>query len=81
MNYENSSKWVLQQLIPGLPQRSIVVIDSTPHHNIQDNKIPSTNNLKSEIQEWLRNNNIPFDPEMTKTELLIRAKQYRPKKT
>ncbi|PSN49869.1 hypothetical protein C0J52_14141, partial [Blattella germanica] len=81
MNYENYSKWVQHQLIPGLPERSIVVIDNTPCHNKQDNKIPSTNSLKSEIQEWLWNDNIPFDPEMTKAELLISAKQYRPKKT
>ncbi|PSN53932.1 hypothetical protein C0J52_02406 [Blattella germanica] len=79
MNYENYSKWVQHQMIPGLPERSIVVIDNAPYHNKQDNKIPSTS-LKSEIQEWLWNNNIPFDPDMTKAELLIRAKQYRPKK-
>ena len=40
MNYEHYSKWVQHQMIPGLPEMSIVVIANAPYHNQQDNIIP-----------------------------------------
>lgn len=70
MNFENFSRWLSSQLIPGLPIGSIVVLDNAPYHNKLDNKPPSSSSSVSELKLWLSNNNIPFDADFRRSELL-----------
>lgn len=78
MDSDNFTKWITEKLIPGMPEGSIVVLDNAPYHNKLVNKAPSSNTRKSEIQTWLTENNIPFTPDMYKTELLLLVKRNRP---
>lgn len=47
----------------------IVVIDNAPYHSTQSVKAPTSAALKADMQNWLREHNIPFNDKMTKREL------------
>ncbi|XP_047543096.1 uncharacterized protein LOC125075400 [Vanessa atalanta] len=69
MNYENYSKWLTSQLIPNLPPRSVVVVDNASYHNTQYNLAPNSNSKKCDMQAWLTEKGISFDPTMYKPQL------------
>ncbi|XP_045506272.1 uncharacterized protein LOC123702539 [Colias croceus] len=69
MDTDNFVKWLKEKLIPNLPPNGIVVIDNAPYHSRQSIKAPTSASLKADMQNWLRDNNIPFDEKMTKKEL------------
>lgn len=69
MNTDNFVKWFIEKLIPNLPSNGIVVIDNAPYHSTQSVKQPTSTSLKGEMQQWLRENNIPFEENMRKKEL------------
>ena len=35
MNSQNFTRWLREQLIPNLPEKSILVLDNAAYHNIQ----------------------------------------------
>ncbi|XP_053372912.1 uncharacterized protein LOC128546425 [Mercenaria mercenaria] len=78
MNSENFQKGLTKQLIPNLPANSVVVIDNAPYHNVQEDRCPSQSTLKAEVKNWLRRNNIRFDDNMLKPELLELCKRNKP---
>ncbi|XP_045167719.2 uncharacterized protein LOC123531006 [Mercenaria mercenaria] len=78
MNSENIQKLLTKQLIPNLLANSVVVIDNAPYHNVQENRCPSQSTLKAEVKNWLRRNNIRFDDNMLKPELLESCKRNKP---
>lgn len=69
MDTTNFIKWLKEKLILNLPPNGIVVIDNAPYHSTQIEKLPSSASLKSEMQKWLSDNNIPYEERMTKREL------------
>jgi len=78
MNWENFLKWLREQLVPGLPSNSVVCLDNAPYdYSMTVNKAPTTSSRKGEIQDWLSGNNVYFDNEMIKSELLCLVKRYR----
>ncbi|XP_050316224.1 uncharacterized protein LOC126750614 [Anthonomus grandis grandis] len=80
MNHELFTKWVENQLIPNLEEPSLIIMDNAPYHSVQLEKQPSSSWKKQEIAEWLVKNNIPYNRQMFKPELLSIAKMYkRPK--
>lgn len=66
INYKN---WIQAQLIPNLPNNSVVVIDNTPYYNKQEDAAPTSNSTKSEMESWLLDKNVQFNPGMLKPEL------------
>lgn len=71
-DYHNKIKyknWIQAQLIPNIPKNSVVVVDSTPYYNKQEDAAPTSNSTKSEMESWLLDKNIQFNPEMLKPEL------------
>nr|CAH7758572.1 unnamed protein product [Callosobruchus chinensis] len=48
-------KWFVEQLIPNIPQNSVVVMDNAPYHSRQLHKIPSTATKKEDIISFMRN--------------------------
>lgn len=66
---ETYHNWLRHQLIPNLTPNSVLVIDNAPHNTQLLDKAPSSNSGKPEMTAWLIQNNIPFDPEITKPEL------------
>ncbi|CAH1381942.1 unnamed protein product, partial [Tenebrio molitor] len=62
------------QLLPGLTVPSVIVMDNASYHSQILNKSPTYNSKKADIQDWLKTNNIPYEEEMLKAELLQIAK-------
>jgi hypothetical protein len=58
MDCNNFNKWVKNQLIPGLPVESIVLLHNTSYPNKQENKATPSISLKYDIQSSIRNTNI-----------------------
>ena len=71
MNGEVFTEWVNKQLIPALPEKSLVVMDNAPYHSMraEENKCPTSNTRKANMQEWLSKNGIEFGLDMKKPEL------------
>ena len=63
--------------MPNIPKNSVIVLDNVSYHSIEVNKAPTSSSLKSDMQSWLRNKNIEFDPQSTKAVLyeLIKLKK------
>jgi hypothetical protein len=63
MNFTNYEKWLKTQLIPNLPNNSVLVVDNTSYHNVRvaEDKEPTSAILKKEMIEWLRKKNILGD--------------------
>lgn len=76
MNHECSWQWFESQLLPDIPERSIIVMDNAPYHSKVLNKAPNTSTKKKDITEWLVRNNIDHDAFHTKPELLVTVKKY-----
>ncbi|KAJ4432446.1 hypothetical protein ANN_21065 [Periplaneta americana] len=66
MNAVNSKHWFENKLLPNIPQNSIIVMDNASYHSVQLNKTPTSASSKSDMQSWLRQNNIEYDPKATK---------------
>lgn len=69
MNYNNYEKWLRTQLIPNLPPNSVVVVDNAPYHNKLEEKAPTSNSKKCDMEAWLLSRGIPFATTMYKPEL------------
>lgn len=81
MNFENFSLWVMEALLPNIPQNSVIILDNASYHNKEADKTPTLSSRKDDIKEWLMRNNVSFTEEMTKCELLMRVKTVGTKKT
>lgn len=77
MNADSFKYWFLNRFINLLEEGSIIVMDNASYHSKVINKLPCTNSRKQEIQEWLQNNNISYQPYETKPELLQKVNQFR----
>lgn len=75
MNSETFEEW-LQHTIPNLKENAVIVLDNAPYHSRKINKPPTTNNRKAKIQEWMKKNNIPYENDMVKAELLSLIKEH-----
>jgi transposase len=83
MNYENFSKWFVNQLLPNIPDNSIIIMDNAKYHNIlSDDTFPTPRSYKHELQEWLKNNHPELgahdDKTMLKAELYEICKKIAP---
>lgn len=80
MNGDNFMKWLTQQLLPNMPKNCLVVIDNAPYHSFEENKPPTMNARKAELQAWLSEQNVQFDHDFTKAELYELIKKHKPPK-
>lgn len=78
MNHNMYVKWLIEKLIPNLPEKSVVVIDNAAYHNVQLDKCPTSNSTKSEMQSWLFSRNVPFSENMIKVQLYELIKHHKP---
>lgn len=69
MNFENYDKWILSQLIPNLPPKSVFIVDNASYHNKECDSAPNSNAKKAVMQVWLSDKQIHFTPEMLKPQL------------
>ena len=79
MNHDTFKKWFEEQLLPNIPERSLIIMDNASYHSKMLNKAPSYSNKKSEIIAWLSKNDIEYDPSFTKPELIKLCRSHKEK--
>ena len=84
MNSPHFKKWLVETVLPKMPDKTVLVIDNARYHSCQtkDSKKPTANWRKAKIQAWLKKINIPLkDLKDTKQILLEKSKSIHvPKK-
>ncbi len=54
MDYNNFSKWFIDQLLPNIPPQSLIIMDNAKYHNVlADDTFPTPRSYKHELQAWL----------------------------
>ncbi|KAJ4451835.1 hypothetical protein ANN_03313 [Periplaneta americana] len=71
MNSGNFGKWVWENLLTSLPPNSVVVLDNAPYHNVQVDKPPTKNTVKSDMVSWLQRQGVVCDISMRKDQFPI----------
>ena len=57
--YQHYMEWFTEQLLPNIPQQSVIILDNATYHNKQKDKPPTIANRKDDIRKWLDQHNIP----------------------
>ena len=79
MNWNNFSKWFLEQLMPNLPEGAFVVLDNAKYHNVLvEDTFPNASSTKEEMQDWLTRNGHAWHYNMLKSELLEMCRRWAP---
>ncbi|XP_063542789.1 uncharacterized protein LOC134751373 [Cydia strobilella] len=71
----NFASWITDDLLPLLPEKSVVVIQKYDHHDDVIKK-PTLYSVKEDMIEWLERNNVPFVEDMSKCELMSLIDTY-----
>jgi transposase len=81
MNWDNFSRWFSTQLLPNIPDDSMIILDNAGYHNVyvQDSTLPSGASSKDDLRDWLTRNGIPWQDDMLKIELWRLCKRFAPK--
>ena len=81
MGEDNFTKWITTQLLPNIADNAVIIMDNAPYHNmfLEDN-VPALTGRKSVLQKWLAENNITFDEDFLRIQLIDLIKQHRPKR-
>lgn len=69
MNHKNFMRWIESQLLPNMPEKSVLVLDNASYHNVTEEKNVTSASLKSDMTTWLRERSIAFNESLTKVEL------------
>ncbi|XP_053611110.1 uncharacterized protein LOC128675615 [Plodia interpunctella] len=65
-----------KQLMPNIPQNSVIVMDNAAYHSVREEKKPTMASTKPTMQEWLRRHNVPFDEKLRKDDLYKLIKSH-----
>ncbi|CAH2099708.1 unnamed protein product [Euphydryas editha] len=78
MNAKMFEEW-FSKILKKIEPNSIIVMDNAPYHSRRLERIPSMIWLKSDIQKWLTEKGIPFQPSMLKRNLidLVKPEKYK----
>ena len=63
-------RWIQEQSLPNLKERSVIVMDNASYHSMQIDQVPTMNSRKSEMQEWPSANDIDWSDQMIQAEEL-----------
>ena len=69
----------MTQLLPNIPDHSIIVLDNASYHNGVLEKVPTKSSLKREMQEWLDKHGIRYDSSDLKVDLFSKIVAAQPK--
>ena len=83
MNSTIFMDWTVNQLVPALPPKSLIVMDNASYHSVREEgtTAPTSSTRKPEMEQWLYNKHIPFDNKLTKPKLYEIIKANKPKPT
>jgi len=81
MNEDNFTKWFTTQLLPNIPDNTVIIMDNAPYHNVfQEDGVPPLTSKKIVLQKWLRDNHIAFKEELLRPQLIDLINKNRPAK-
>jgi len=70
MNWENFSNWFKHQLLPNIPEKSLIILYNARYHNVlTEDRFPRPSSTKNELCDWLTRNKYPWRDDMLKSEL------------
>jgi len=80
MDWGNFSKWFTEQLLPDIPENSIIIMDNASYHNTtEESAFPKSNARKENLRKWLDDKGIPWGEDLLKAELYVLCKLFEPK--
>lgn len=80
MDWGNFSKWFEDQLLPNIPNNSMIIMDNASYHNTtEENTFPKSNARKKYLCSWLDDKGIPWGEDMLRAELYALCKLFEPK--
>jgi transposase len=80
MNWTLFRKWFTEQLLPNIPQNSLIIMNNAPYHKVLTAEaFPKSSHSISKLQEWLTHNEIPWRKDMLKIELYDLCSRFAPK--
>ncbi|CAK1542224.1 unnamed protein product [Leptosia nina] len=69
IHFNNYKTWLRTQLLPFIPPKSVVVLDSSSYNTKQYDTAPTPYSKKAEMHSWLTEKGIPYDQHMLKPQL------------
>jgi len=80
MDWGNFSRWFTEQLLPNIPENSIIIMDNASYHNTtEESSFPKSNARKENLRKWLDDKGIPWGEDLLKAELYALCKLFEPK--
>ena len=80
MDCGNFSRWFTEQLLPSIPENSIIIMDNASYHNTtEESTFPKSNARKEHLRKWLDDKEIPWGEDLLKAELYALCKSFEPK--
>ena len=80
MNWDNFSKWFESQLLPNIPDHSLIILDNARYHNVLvDDHFPKGNSTRDKLRSWLTHNGHAWRDDMLKSELFELCMRFAPK--
>ncbi|XP_068227733.1 uncharacterized protein [Palaemon carinicauda] len=82
MNAKLFKQWLTTQLLPSLPEPSVLVLDNAPYHStlLEESRCPTSATKKADLVRWVQQRRISFRPSATRSELLLICKKNRPER-
>lgn len=69
-NAQHFQEWWMNQLMPNLPRKSVIVVDRATYHLVPEEQIIPTAMRKPELQAWLTKKQIPWQEHWLKSQLI-----------
>lgn len=81
MDEKNFLKWFTNQLLPNIPDNSVIVMDNASYHNtFQDDGVPALTSKKAVLQAWLDENNVDYGKDYLRPQLIELINAHRPQR-
>jgi DDE superfamily endonuclease len=82
MHHDLCSQWFSEQLLPNIPQHSLILMDNAPYHNtLSLHSAPTASGKKEEIRAWFSKNRIPVREDCLKAALVAMLEKVAPAPT
>lgn len=81
MDEQNFTQWFTKQLLPNIPNKSVIIMDNASYHNTyKEDGVPPLTSKKIVLQQWLRENNISYGEDFLRPQLVKLINTHRPQR-
>lgn len=80
MNWDVFSQWFKEQLLPNIPENSLIILDNASYHNVlTEEAFPKQTHSIQKMRAWLTHNEFPWGKDMLKAELYELCSRLAPR--